>query len=463
MMPKKQAHTPTISDSDTLYNFDPLFSHLFALKYWILGLSIFLTLCILTYGFTYITPTYKASARMNMGLYEVSQIECKYEIRELEACKRRYQPKQVVMMAPDAVNQISMFSAENISNSIDAESKDDYSLGIISLADSPDEAKKSLEKIINFITSSHLELSKKIIKERSELIKTYQDNIHNLNSNQIAPLNAKIQNKLAKARRETISKEREIDMVENNKLREIDIVENNKLREIDMVENNQLPVIDKRLNELDKRLNEINALIEHIANSYAKLIFDQKNSLSSNNLEIGSKFPELEIQNKQSLIYMQNNLIQDKNKLSASIFALEIKKIKLINLSQSLKVELTNLPKRLKAELIKVLSPLKDKLKLLKDEETYLTSFANPVTLDNIKLINREISHRSKQMNEMIVLNQPNNYIHTSIAGEIISSKKQITPNLSKYAFFGFLSSLALFLFIFTLFGVFLSNNKSVK
>ena len=62
-----------------------------------------------------------------------------------------------------------------------------------------------------------------------------------------------------------------------------------------------------------------------------------------------------------------------------------------------------------------------------------------------------EIENFEFQINEYTRLNSFKSYQDTGFIGKIDAPEKQISPNIKNYTLFGFLGSLSLFLFIFSL------------
>ena len=416
----------SIPDSIASYDFELYFSNLLASKYWIIGLSLLTTICIVAFGFIYSAPTYKASAKMKMGIYNVPQLECRREIRELEACKEVFAPKKALMMAPQVVNNIDIFSSENISNSIDAISSGDYSLEIISIANSTDEAKKSLEKIINFISQSHIEITNDIINRRSKLIKSYENNINNLITYESDPHRLRLQNKLAVVK-----------------------------RQIRNIKNNKLPNINSSLNEFKLLMADLEVTNE-------KLLEEQKNNIEKSNYYDASRLLEIKdsISLFESYILISNNQLNrletELQKIPAMNYELLDKKYKTIQVVRNdiflKRQQLLELLYKFLASLQSEKDSLENSLQNLKDEELMLVEFEIPNNQLALNKTNREISNRTLQINEIIKINRPSSYTRTSLIGEIKSSEKQFTPNLTKYALFGFLSSFIIFMFIFSIF-----------
>ena len=76
--------------------------------------------------------------------------------------------------------------------------------------------------------------------------------------------------------------------------------------------------------------------------------------------------------------------------------------------------------------------------------------------------INTEIDNLQVLIDSYKDLLAAKNYINMAFIGEIYAPKKQLTPNIAKYAAFGFLASLSLFLFLFSLLSLISPKKKNV-
>ena len=76
--------------------------------------------------------------------------------------------------------------------------------------------------------------------------------------------------------------------------------------------------------------------------------------------------------------------------------------------------------------------------------------------------INTEVDNLQMVIDSYKDLLAAKNYINMAFIGEIYAPKKQLTPNIAKYAAFGFLASLSLFLFLFSLLSLISPKKKNV-
>ena len=128
---------------DSSFNFDNYILGLIKSKYWIIGLTIFVTSIIVVFGLLK-TPIYQASAKIILASYDMPQFTCKNELRTQNACKNIYQKDGLLRHSSETVAILNLFAAEKINNPIEIKDNQDDTLTIISNAPSIDQAKNCL-------------------------------------------------------------------------------------------------------------------------------------------------------------------------------------------------------------------------------------------------------------------------------------------------------------------------------
>ena len=513
---------------DYIYDFDNLFSTLLNLKYWIIGLTSFTTILIIVFAATK-TPIYQASSNMNVGSYEVLNLECnKRDIRTVDYCVQTFKQNELFMNSDVVEDYINSFASVNLENQILVIKNGDNTLTLLSRAGSIEEAKISIQKIKKYVSQLNLKNIESLENQWGSRIRKMEQNVSNLINWDLTPIQKEndyqllqLNKSIALNKAKLIEIQSQQKKLNKNLVRTVSNSLDRKIKElskeISYIKDFELPFYEAKIFSHDQQLKLSNSLILEL-----KKQLKQSNSiLSSINLNEITETKSLDL-NKTNMISLR---LKESQYLRDSI-AITSEKI------LELEVDVVKTEKKLKLELeyLEVLSSqesLQNLLALLKnykekwferentnfdttnlleifsiDELAFLSlttsgqlnfnvekkiielelkkedteglvsslidekySYINvAIPRDELDLyaINIEISNLRMLIDRYKDLLAAKNYINMAFTGEIYAPIKQLTPNLTKYAAFGFLASLSLFLFLFSLLSLISPKKKNV-
>jgi len=484
------------NNKDNLFNFDNYILSLIKSKYWIIGLTIALTFIIVIFGLLK-TPSYQASAKIILGSYDVPQIICNNELRIENACKKEYQKEKLIRHSTNTVRIINLFALENISNLIEIKNNQNDTLSIISNASSTEEAKINLEKIIDFLTQENSIEIKNIKESRQESIRSFRDKINSITIFELQPLRDKGEINASIFKRKVNETEENILILEKQNLPQINnsIYNLNKIIEekLDFIKNSnqtisnkfssEISITDEKITLYENYNNENNILLKvyqenlkQIDSNEIDQIISQSSQISNLKKEI-FKINEQIIQlkaAKEKLVYQLDFVEEEKkltdirdngfgndpelivnfNSIGATelIRSVEFKILEYKNLLDNFKNQKTMVLEKIAEEKLSLLE--------LKDEQNLFLNFTMPTTKAKEKLAILEIDNLNYQLSEYEELILPEAYSNIKLIGNINSPQKQFSPNILLYGIYGFISSLSLFIFLFSIINLFRSPNK---
>jgi hypothetical protein len=487
-----------------LYDFDIFFSNLFKFKYWIIVLSFILTFIIVITGLLK-TPMYQASATILIGQYFKPQITCSdFNISPM-SCTADILPSKAIMSEILTERKMNLFALKNIDNEIIIINNENETLKILSNAPSIEQAETGIKKLINFITELHLDRVEEIIDQNSSLIKTMKNRAIDIVDFIQTPINKKILNG-EKVIEENISFQKKYIALHDEKIRKIDTQIEQTMRELNIKVKDKINTTTNQIAEINnidlpQILQEIQLITEQSLLYNSLLNTSSLNEISPS-IMVDEKTFQLANERLNQILYLKKATIKNDSVLLVA----NSKRLKLLaklsGLNKTLNsllsyedqydnTDLLTFPEQvvlMKTPTETYWQPTRDFLLKEKNNLDYLLAEKNDMMmkLNNVKInlsglinekysfvnyqipkfkielikIKNEISVREKQIAVHQSLRKPTN---TALIQKIISPQRPHSPDLLLYLIFGFLSSLSLFLFIFSLLPLYMSSNKNVK
>jgi len=505
------------SVKNNLYNFDNLFSTLFNSKYWIIGLSSAFTILLIVFASTK-TPIYQASTNMSVGTYEVFNLDCDGErIRKTQFCQQTSKANAIFMHSEIIKNKISTFARINLENEILVIDNENNSLTIQSRAVSIEKAKSSLQKIDKFIAQLNLKNIEALENDRDAIKRKLEKRVLNLVNWELTPIQKENDYKLLVLEEKITFHNAKL----KNLVSTITNILNRKIVEIseqiNHVENFELPFYTAKISSREAQLKLSNSMILEL-----KKQLKQSNLLLSNiNLNETTETKSLDLNNTNMISlrlkesqYLRDSIFRTSEKIlklelevakTEKIMNLKLEHLDILSKQNSLKESLvllniyaekwfanenalldaSNLLEvfaveelggltmstdgQIKFNVANIIITLEEEkndiintLALLLDEKYSYINFVIPKDKLEMYAIKAEINNVGVKIDRYKELIASKAYINTAFTGEIYAPKKQLTPNLKLYAGFGFLGSLSLFLFLFSLLSLISLKKKNV-
>lgn len=496
-----KSNSSIAADKDSSFSFDNYILGLIKSKNWIIGLTIFVTLIIVVFGLLK-TPIYQASAKIILASYDMPQIICKNELRTENACKKEYQKDELLRHSSETVKILNLFAASKINNTIEIKDNQNDTLTIISNATSIDQAKLNIEKIFDFLKKENISAINNIKDSRKKLISTIENNIYSINALEIKPIQDKNEIDGSILERKINEAEENIFTLETKSLPEINeginalnkMIEekllslNKQIEEkLDIAKENQLSrseqltlyqnynhdnnillkFYEKNLEKIDSNnIDQIIAQSTQIKN-LRREIFETSQAIIQLNSENESLLYQLDFHEEERKLlsfsrdFGNTYIPQKDSSLSPFLSAVAFAELHVpYGESKLILINLVNLIAQ-KNNLINKINDKKLILLDLKDQQNLYLNYTVPNSKFREKQAFLEIENLSYQLSEYKDLILPSAYSNIELSGEIIAPQKQFSPNILLYGIYGFIASLSLFIFLFSIINLFRSTNKA--